>query len=149
MDAEAACAQGADALLVQLASDFVVHALVHAPSGIKPALPGVEALRVLPYSNAEGRAMLARALQCQCHVEVLSVDANGAVYVSESGDADVSAYLLRLEQIARVVDVLVLAFVRAPDAPFTDSDAVHRALHAHPVTQRSNVRVVECYGGAA
>ena len=148
MDAEAACAQGADALLVQLADDFVVHALVHAPSGLKPALPGVDALRVLPYSNAEGRAMLARALQCQCHVEVLSVDASGAVYVSEGGDADVPAYLLRLEQIARAVDVLVVAFVRAPDAPFSDADVVHRALYAHAVAQRPNVRVVECAGWA-
>ncbi|WFC95211.1 hypothetical protein MBRA1_001858 [Malassezia brasiliensis] len=145
MDAEAACAQGAETLFVQLAHDFVVHALVHAPSGIKPALPGVDALRVLPYSNAEGRAMLARALQCQCHLEVLSVDASGTVHVSAGGDADVPAYLLRLEQIARAVDMLVLAFVRAPDAPFSDADAVHTALSAHSVAQRPNVR----HGGAA
>lgn len=132
-----------ESVLAQMQLLFTIHALVYAPAAPKPSLPGVESLRTLPYSNAEGRAMLARALQCQCHVELIVSNNAGYTCLSGANEADVAAYLMRLEQVARAVDALVVAFVPGDIAAQVRTDALRTAFAAHAVAQRPNMRVIE------
>lgn len=135
-----------DGLLAQLQVLFQVHALVCSPSGEKPALPGVGTLRTLPYSTAEGRAMLARALQCQCHVELVIVNDNGyaSLWNGEANQGEeLASYCTRLEQLARQVDALVVAFVPGVTASGVTADAVLAAYKQHAVSARTNTHLVE------
>lgn len=102
----------------RLAEVYQVHVLLDSPSGVRPELPGVEPLAVLPYSTAGGRSSLARALQCQLHVEMALVSPNEQVTlfdrrITSSADADeeLKQYFGRLEQLAAAVDALALVLV--------------------------------------
>lgn len=137
--------QQMDALLAQIQTLYQVHALVYAPDNHKPLLPGVDPLRVLPYSLSEGRAMLARALQCQCHVELVVVNEDGFASLwneNAEQDAELPAYLTRLEQLARGVDSLFLAFVPGESRAGVRADDVRAAFGIHAVSQRANVHLL-------
>lgn len=143
----------------RLAEVYQVHVLLDSPSGVRPELAGVEPLAVLPYSTAGGRSSLARALQCQLHVEMALVSPNEQVTlfdrrIASSADADeeLKQYFGRLEQLAAAVDAL--AFVVVPDNTAegdTERDVVSHdrliaAWHEHPIARRTNVRLVDYSG---
>lgn len=133
-------------LLTALSAAYDVHVLVDDPRCTAPSL---DTARILAYSQPVGRAMLARALQCQYHVELVLVNADGGVALDDPGVSDplaaLAEYLARLEQLARAVDVLHVVMVHsAPRTHVTVNVATLRnALSTHTLAQQSNVKVAE------
>ena len=127
-------------MIQALTRDYLVHVLLDAPDGHAPS--SVPSDRVLLYSTAAGRAMLARALQCQCHVEFVFVDAQG--HAAWDTNDDIPAYLTRLDQLAQAVDALLVIVVRGPPAPHTVSWAtLAQAWASHPVSQRATTQWID------
>lgn len=124
-------------LISDTRNDYIVHAVVCAPEGAPPPL-GTD--RLLLYSKAQGRAMLARALTPQCHVECIFVDHAGNIAWDASDD--VSAYLARLDQLAQVVDKLVLVIVPCAishtSVPLAD---LERAFQQNSISKHAHVEV--------
>lgn len=124
-------------MLRDMSNDYVVHAVVCAPDNAPPPL-GTD--RLLLYSKAQGRAMLARALTPQCHVECVFVDEAGNVAWDSSDD--IPAYLARLEQLAQVVDKLVVAVIPCAASSTTVSFAsLERAFQQHSLSKFAHVEM--------
>lgn len=128
-----------DNILQALESKYKVHAIVYAPDGIAPPL---NCERILLYSIAQGRAMLARALVPQCHVECVFTDANGKLAWDTSDD--IISYLSRLDQLAQVVDKMVVAVIPCASTNVSASPIMladlQRAFEKHAVSQRTCVQ---------
>lgn len=142
-------------MLIKLAPRYQLHVLLESPAGQKPALPDVDAAHVLPFSTMQGRSMLARALQCQMHVELSFVSpleklalfdrrmASQAELLAELG-----SYLDRLDQLAQVSDALAYVLLTDNTAD-TDVERAPLALqeflnawNAHAISKRQNVTLI-------
>lgn len=86
--------------------------------------------------------MLARALLPQCHVECVFTDANGKL--AWDANEDMIAYLSQLDQLAQVVDKMVVVVI--PCASATESTSrvmladLQGAFEKHAVSQRRCVQ---------
>ncbi|WFD34048.1 hypothetical protein MCUN1_000876 [Malassezia cuniculi] len=124
--------------LEQLYSTVVMY---HSPDGAKIPL-SIEDAALLPYSLASGRAMMARAVQCQSHVEVLISD-SGAVSILDDSTT-LEAYLQRLEQLARAVNVVTLAILPGKCVGATTSlSELRTAWDKHAIAKQGNVHFVD------
>lgn len=86
--------------------------------------------------------MLARALVPQCHVECVFTDANGKLAWDTSDD--IISYLSRLDQLAQVVDKMVVAVIPCASTNVSASPIMladlQRAFEKHAVSQRTCVQ---------
>ena len=123
----------------QLENKFTVYVIVHAPDGISPPL---NSERLLLYSKAQGRAMLARALLPQCHVECVFTDKHEKV--AWDVNDDMAAYLTRLNQLAQVVDKMVVVVIPCASAKVSSSPIMladlQRAFKNHAISQRTCIQ---------
>ena len=128
-----------DNLLHSLENKFTVYVIVHAPDGISPPL---NSERLLLYSKAQGRAMLARALLPQCHVECVFTDKHEKV--AWDVNDDMAAYLTRLNQLAQVVDKMVVVVIPCASAKVSSSPIMladlQRAFKKHAISQRTCIQ---------
>ncbi|WFD30905.1 hypothetical protein MSPP1_001929 [Malassezia sp. CBS 17886] len=130
---------GVHSLMRKASDQFQVRVLHESATGSRPSVPFVDPVFVLAYSTREGRAALARALGCQCHVELLYVTADGNMVLGrDEGDAlTLSTYLQQMDMLSRATDVTLVALIPAPDAlsahavERADSFAAAWADHAH------------------
>lgn len=99
-------------LVQSVHSQYNLHVLVNAPNGQPLALP---CDKVLAYANAQGRAMIQRALNCQFHVELVFVDKQD--WIAWDPKDELGAYLDRLNQLAQVVDKMLVVLMPAEPAP--------------------------------
>ncbi|WFD26001.1 hypothetical protein MNAN1_000976 [Malassezia nana] len=122
-------------------ADYDLHVLVHAPDGEPVALP---CDKVLAYANAQGRAMMQRALQCQFHVELVFVDEQG--WMAWDPQDNLQDYLARLDQLAQVVDKMLLVLMPAAPAPNAialrdlEQSWKKHTISQHPQTQWLDLR---------
>lgn len=133
-------AEAVNAMLHTLRDSYGLHVMVYAPNGVAPPL---SCERKLMYSTGAGRAMLARALQCQCHVELVFISPEGQA--AWDGHDDVPTYLSRLDQLAQVVDVLMVIVV--PVAQKAESTiplaTLSKAWSQHAVSKRASAQWTE------
>ncbi|PKI84572.1 hypothetical protein MVES1_001791 [Malassezia vespertilionis] len=144
LETDPALKASVELLFHTLAPLYTAYALFAAPTGHTLPLENVDALHILPYSTAEGRAMLARALQCQAHLELVFVCLDGDIQLGD-GPAELHAYLGRLEQLARAVDSLHVALVPGP-VPGANmrASAFVQAWEAHAVSKQANTALLRC-----
>lgn len=135
-----------DSLIQVLEHDYVVHALVCAPEDVAPPLA---CDRLLLYSTPQGRAMLARALVPHCHVEIVFVDKQ--FRVSWGAEDSIPSYLTRLDQLAQVVHLLMIAVIPvAHTCPlFTELHDLKTAFRDHPLSKRGSVHWMHISPGLA
>ena len=128
-----------DNLLCSLESKFNVYVIVHAPDGVSPPL---NSERILLYSKAQGRAMLARALLPQCHVECVFTEKHGKV--AWDVNDDMTAYLARLNQLAQVVDKMVVVVIPCASAKVSSSPIMladlQRAFKKHAISKQTCIQ---------
>lgn len=118
---------------------YSVCAIYYAPDGATLALPVEDSV---VYSLASGRAMVARAIQCQSHVEVALSDSGTISLLDDT--ITLSDYLGRIEQLSRAVNVVTLLILPGPSAGgIVALDALRSAWAKHAVAQQGNVHLVD------